>query len=291
MDTHFSRLFTDDETSKKEDIIQIDQSIDNTQTERETFKQVSFEVKQDLITNIEEYAEQIQKNAEQYARKIKARADQVKQESEELESLIKQQKKEAKMAAKAIIAQANKEKDLIFQKTKQEAEDLVREEVKSELTAEYKGYLDTFVKLTQEMNKLYKEISFTYKEDLVEIALVICEKILDRELKVTKEADIANMLQKSLKYFSDSKRIVIRINTSLYDFVTGIVPSLQGYMNEEQKLIIQHSEEIPLYAPIIESESLRLNLAIENKFAWFRSQLESYFSRHKTKVDTPNPQT
>lgn len=255
---------------------------------RRAFKTDEFVQEDTLLTNVEDYSLKIREDAEHYAKQLREEIELLKSEVEmELANalLLKQ---EAEQKAQEITQNAIE----IAKKAENEAKERGFET--GVLEGIQKNQEDTAIHLTN-LHKVINEVAVLretllqqHESEIVELGMLLAQKILHQELSSNKEM-ITGILHEILPNFEGLGSVKLRINPAEFDFVNTQKESLSHFLEEGQRLVIKPDPKVPTTAPVIETDFSQVDLALDKQLQIMGDELRNCIQERKFLFQTSSP--
>ena len=211
----------------------------------------------------QEQANKIIKQAEQRADEIIAEA------REEAEQLKEEMQQEIEADKEEIFAEA-KEKG--YQAGLDEGRETGRQEGRAHVEQEFEKLLQQMQQEVDDFHQTIETREEDMKDELVELAIAISEKIVAQELKLNKTV-LENMIRKKLKLLEEGENLKLRIHPENLDLLQEVKEDLiitNGYI-EEIKII--GDDDITDNGVIIETDFGGLDATISTQLQKIKDEL------------------
>lgn len=111
-----------------------------------------------------------------------------------------------------------------------------------------------------------------YQTELLELALGIARKVVQRELADSPEHWLG-MIREAVQQALDHERIRIRVGSVLHRFLVERLPDLRGVLDDVQELDLLADETLSENGCVIESHSGDLDLSVDSQIGAIRAAL------------------
>lgn len=231
----------------------------------ESFTTGDFVEEATLLTNVEDYSNQVRQDADNYAQRTKEEIDLLKSEVElELANAVEARKKGEEEAAE-IIEQARAKESEIFNQAQEAGQRDGFQQGMDESLAKSNQLVDELHQVMEEIKGFREILMQRHEEEFVELSLIIARKIVARELKTNRQMVLAS-LKKAMARFEGLGSIKIRVNPSEYNYIIKNKEEFSSYLDENQKLSFRGDDEVAAGAPVIESDFAGVDLDIQKQF-------------------------
>lgn len=183
-------------------------------------------------------------------------------ETEELTATPDEFMQNVRDEAAQIIAQAEKDREMIEQAAREKAEQEVRATIETEITDRLMEIRAEFAETLEKVNALRDEISARVEKDVVELALEIAKKIIGREVVFDREIALT-LVKVSLKKIHS--RTLAEVHLHPDDF--AYIQSQREKIDFRGALELIEDRTISLGGCLIHTETGDVDATIESQFA------------------------
>lgn len=238
------------------------------------FNSAEFNEVDTLLTNVEEYSRRIREDVDKYALHVRNETDLFRSEIElELaNALIK--RIEAEKNAKEIIQQAEDSRDDIIKAAQEEGFQAGFAEGVAQQKEENEKLTGAVLDLVDQLKNMYKEMARKHEEQIVNLSLLMAEKVVYKDLKEDKDF-VLDMLKKSIQHFEGQGNVRISVNPTEVDFIVEHQPELSKYLEDSQVIHIKSDESMEPSSPIIECDFSAVDLSLEKQFKEMKEKLKN----------------
>ena len=236
------------------------------------FSSGNFVQEETMLTNIEEYANRIKDNSDRQAANTREEADLLRAEVElELANALIVQR-EAEEEAQGIVASAHAEREQIISAGREEGFQQGLQEGQEQFQTQNQQNTAQVLSLLEELGDLRTHLLQQYENQIVELGLIVAQKVVHRDLSTEKE-HVLNALQSTLQYFEGQGNIKIRINPVEYQFISEYQEGFAAFLDEDQAIRIKADNSVKPAAAVIESDFSAVKLDLEQQFEEMQRKL------------------
>lgn len=238
------------------------------------FNSAEFNEVDTLLTNVEEYSKRIREDVDKYARHVRNETDLFRSEIElELaNALIK--RIEAEKKAEEIIQDAEDRRDSIVKEAQEEGFQAGFAEGIQKHKEENEQLTQSVLSLIEEMKNMRTDMARRYEEQIVNLSLLIAEKVVYKRATSDKEL-VLDMLKKSIQHFEGQDNIKIRVHPVELDFILENQSEIKKYLDESQTVSIKADESVEPASPVIEADYSVVDISLEKQFKEIEQQLKT----------------
>jgi flagellar assembly protein FliH len=142
-------------------------------------------------------------------------------------------------------------------------------------------------KLIGELGDLHRQACRDVEADLVQLALAVARKIVDREVSLGPEA-VTRIIRQALSRVEHAGRIVIKLNPTDLELLADIKPRLLSGLPEGGRAAFEADEGIARGGCLIETDVGEVDARIERQFQvveeTFRAELDQEAARRERAV-------
>jgi flagellar assembly protein FliH len=237
------------------------------------FNSSEFNEVDTVLTNVEEYSNRIKEDVEKYARNVRNETDLFRSETElELaNALIK--RIEAERLAKEIVKGAEDTRDEVLSQGREEGFQAGYADGIKQQKEENEKNTGAVLIVLEELKNLRKSMMQKYEDQIVQLSLLISQKVVHKEL--TKEKNLVlNLLQSSMAHFDNMGQVKIRVNPVEFDFITEHQNDLKSYLDESQVISVRADQGVSPSGPVIESDFSAVDLDLNKQFKEIEGRLK-----------------
>jgi len=228
----------------------------------------------------------------------------LKQKEQELKQRFDQMMETSKTQAQAILDDAKLQATQIIKEAGEEAAQI--ETIKQQALEEARqqgaqmGYDEGYQKAYQDVHllvenieaiadstfKIKKEILLSSEQEILELSIVIAEKILKQQLKIKPEM-ITEVIKAAIGELKDKEEIKIIINPALKEQLYNFSEEMKATMKGLKTVKIIEDKTIHANSAIVESPESRIDARIDTQIAKITEELMKTFAQEPVIVETP----
>lgn len=169
---------------------------------------------------------------------------------------------DARAEAEQIVAQAERDKEIIEQAAREKAEQEARASIEAEVSEKTAEIRETFTETLREVSVLRDEISVRVEKDVVELALEIAKKIVGREVMFDREIALT-LVKVSLKKIN-SRAPLAQIHLNPEDF--AYIEKRREQIDFRGSLELVEDKNVSPGGCLIHTETGEVDARIESQF-------------------------
>ena len=164
------------------------------------------------------------------------------------------------------------EKEKITQQTKDEAYKVGLEEGRESGYLEYTGLLAEANQIVEQSKVAFKDHVESSEKTILELALVVAERILTKQLQQDAN-DFIPVVKQALKEMSDFKEIQIHVHPNQYEALLEQKDEIDAVLQRDTKSFIYVNEDVKEFTCMIESEKGKIDATISTQLIEMKSKL------------------
>ena len=177
-------------------------------------------------------------------------------------------KAKAILKAEEILAEANAQKKAILDESKElgtkQGFEAGYNAGQEQFIVEYKKQIDALNVLTNAAFEVKKEIVFSAETDILELALLIAQKVVQTEFDNNKNC-FKNMTQTALSLLKENENVRIVVNPKLLEYANEIAPELSSKIDGIEKIKIVQDKSVSSDGVVVESVESRIDARISTQ--------------------------
>ena len=232
----------------------------------------------------------------------------VEKEKEEIDRIQRSALISAQKKTEEIINKANSEAAQIIEAANQQIQDFLQQAQEAADQAKEEGYqtgyntgyqdghrqvhedLANQIKslniLAQSVFKIKKEIISSSEKEILQLTIVIAEKILRQQLEIQPEI-ILNIIKAAINELKDKEEVNILVNPAITKYLYDFSEELKQTINGLKTIKIMEDKTIPVDGIIIESPEFRIDARLETQIAEIAKQLMTNFEENPVLGEIP----
>jgi len=140
--------------------------------------------------------------------------------------------------------------------------ELGREETRSQL----ESIGESLVKSLEEVAEFRTRLRERYERELLELALGVARKVVQRELAERPEIWLG-MIRAAVRRAVDRERVVVRVPARLHAFLREALPELRAALEDVKELELVEDPALPEGGCVIESRFGEIDVGVETQLA------------------------
>jgi len=177
-------------------------------------------------------------------------------------------KTKAVLKAEEIVSKANAEKDVIVAEATNQGQkqgfEVGYNDGTEKFKQDYKNHINSLNLIVNSTFKVKNEIIFSSETEILELALMIAEKVARVKFNNDKEV-FKNMIQTALSLLKEKENVKLVVNPKLVEYASEIAPELSEKLKNMEQIKVVQDKSVTLDGAVVESIDSRIDARISTQ--------------------------
>ena len=254
------------------------------------FRTSNFFQENSLLTNAENFAENIIDGANLYKTELLTKIEEKANDTERIHQNTITKNLAAKEEREKLLSEAEKKVVEIKKSSFNEGFEAGRLEGIQKRYDEAEQLVFQVNSVLTQLSNLRQAVRFQAEKELVHLALQISKKVVAEEIKLSNDV-IKNIVQAALNETDIQGKIFLYLHPDDYEFLLNSKADLERHLNNEQSLVLRQDPKMNPGSIYVESDEEVISRSIEDQFEKLEDSLTEQIKNrhaHLSEVDMDN---
>ncbi len=236
---------------------------------------LSYDSSEEAVTGLTVQKKLLQKEIEMAKAELAELKNSLKDLFEQKDTIIERAKKDGEeiktkaiLKSEEIISEANAKRDAVIEESKatghKQGFEAGYNDGNEKFKADYKKQLESLTALLKASFEVKNEIVFSAETDILELAMLIAEKVVQVEFQENKEC-FKNMVQTAISLLREKEKIKIVVNPKFVEYANELSPDLLAKIDGIEEIKIIQDKSVSPDGAVVEALDSRIDARISTQ--------------------------